>query len=270
MVQETGNNPIDFSKTKNYILSIRLSTDGFSFCIYDPNRNETVSTCKQKLNATISLTANLKQVFNEVNFLNHHYKHVYVVVSNERFTQIPNELFEAKDVEQLFYYNHPQIKNETILFNSSSQTQVTTLFAIDKSSFQLIKTYFPEASFHAETHLFNEYFIDNERNWNKNRMCVNYKKDSIDVFCYDNNTLLLINSFDVKQKEDGIFYLLGIWKQLNFDQEKDELLIKGEVSEEEFFIEELKKYILEIKIDSKETNVELQTLLKYENNKWNI
>ena len=32
--------PIDFNKSEQYILSIRLSTDGFSFSIYHPQQSE--------------------------------------------------------------------------------------------------------------------------------------------------------------------------------------------------------------------------------------
>jgi hypothetical protein len=49
----------------------------------------------------------------------------------------------------------------------------------------------------------------------------------MEVFCFDKGNLLLINSFPCKQTTDRVYYLLYIWQQLNYNQEKDELHLTG-------------------------------------------
>ena len=56
---------IDFTKSKQYTLSIRLSTDGFSFSIYNPINDNSQSLFEKEVDTSLSLTANLKNVFRE-------------------------------------------------------------------------------------------------------------------------------------------------------------------------------------------------------------
>ena len=51
---------IDFTKSKQYTLSIRLSTDGFSFSIYNPIHDDSFSVIEKEIDTSLSLTANLK------------------------------------------------------------------------------------------------------------------------------------------------------------------------------------------------------------------
>ena len=70
---------IDFTKSKQYTLSIRLSTDGFSFSIYNPIHDNSLSTIEKETDTSLSLTANLKATFRESDFLNHSYKRVNIM-----------------------------------------------------------------------------------------------------------------------------------------------------------------------------------------------
>ncbi len=55
-------NNIDFSKSTQYTLSIRISTDGFYFCIFNPIFDNSLYFIKEEVDPTISLTANLKKI----------------------------------------------------------------------------------------------------------------------------------------------------------------------------------------------------------------
>ena len=71
---------IDFTKSKQYTLPIRLSTDGFSFSIYNPIHDDSLSIIEKEIDTSLSLTANLKAVFHESDFLNHPYKRVNIMM----------------------------------------------------------------------------------------------------------------------------------------------------------------------------------------------
>ena len=92
---------IDFGKSEQYTLSIRLSTDGFSFSIYNPIHDSSLSFFEKEVEASLSLTANLKQAFRELDFLNHTYKRVNILMASRRieayiFLLLPNLLFAEK------------------------------------------------------------------------------------------------------------------------------------------------------------------------------
>ena len=80
------------------------------------------------------------------------------------------------------------------------------------------------------------------------------------LYCYDRNHLLLANSFECKQTADRIYYLLYIWKQLGFEQERDEMHLTGELSDKEALLSELRKFIRQVFIMNPATNLDLQAI----------
>ena len=65
---------IDFSKSEQYTLSIRLSADGFSFSVFNPLNEGELFFFDRKVEESLSLTANLKRTFREVEWLKHPYR----------------------------------------------------------------------------------------------------------------------------------------------------------------------------------------------------
>ena len=206
-MQETGNNKIDFSKSEQYTLSIRLCTDGFSFSIYNPIHESSLSFFEKETNASLSLTANLKQFFRETEFLTLPYRRVNILMADKRFTHVPTDFFEEEQAGILFYHNHSPKENEIVLHNVLSRSNVTVIFGMDRSAYLFLKEQYPEAR---------------------------------------------------------IYYLLYIWKQLGFDQERDELHLTGILADKENLVTELRKFILQVFIMNPETNIDIQALLTCE------
>lgn len=93
---------IDFTNTEQYTLSIRLSTDGFSFSVYNPLQEGESFLSEWSIETSLSLTANLKRVFQESELLKHAYKRVNLIITSKRFTTVPLELFEDEQAEAFF------------------------------------------------------------------------------------------------------------------------------------------------------------------------
>lgn len=71
----------------------------FLFSIYNPIHDSSLSFFEKEVEPSLSLTANLKKAFRELNFLNHTYKRVNILMADKRFTLIPLELFEDDQSE---------------------------------------------------------------------------------------------------------------------------------------------------------------------------
>ena len=204
---------IDFTKSKQYTLSIRLSTDGFSFSIYNPIHDDSFSVIEKEIDTSLSLTANLKAVFHESDFLGHSYKRVNIMLASKRFTIVPLDLFEEEQADLLFYHNHQKRENETVIYNILKKNNVVIVFGIDRSAYSF---------------------------------------------------LLLANSFKCSHTEDRIYYLLYAWKQLEFNQERDELHLTGTLPDKEILMNELRKFILQVFIMNPATNIDMHALLTCE------
>ena len=255
---------IDFTKSKQYTLSIRLSTDGFSFSIYNPIHDNSQSLFEKEVDTSLSLTANLKNVFHESDFLSYSYKRVNIMMANKRFTMIPLELFEEEQAELLFYHNHQKRENETVIYNILKKNNVVVIFGIDKSTYAFLNEQYPEARFYSQSTPLIEYFSIKSRLGNSKKMYASVRKDAIDIYCFERGQLLLANSFECMQTEDRIYYLLYVWKLLEFNQERDELHLTGTLSDKETLMNELKKFIMQVFIMNPANNIDMQALLTCE------
>ena len=253
---------IDFKKSEQYILSIRLSADGFSFFIHHP-QNENVSHTSYSVNSSYSMTANVKKMLATTEVLGYSYQTVNILVDTPRFTLVPFDLFEDEQTEEFFHLNFPKKENETILCNILGKNNVALLFGIDKHTHQLLAEQFPKARIFACISPLMEYFHTRSRENDTKNLYVHFHADKMDIFAFDKGKLLLINSFQCKHTPDKVYYMLYIWQQLGFSQEKDQLWLAGNIEAEEELMTELNKFIRNVKIYSKKENLsfDIQTLM---------
>lgn len=255
---------IDFSKSEQYTLSIRLSTDGFSFSIYNPILDHSINYLHYPVNADLPIAVNVKEMLSESDVFHHTYKKVNVLLVNKRFTLIPFELFEDEEGESFFYYNHPKQENEVILYNILRKGNIAIAFGMDKSVYQQLDRQYPDARFYSQASPLIEHFAGKCRLGNSKKMYAHLSPNSLDLFCYDRGRLLLANSFSCQQNEDRIYYLLYIWKQLGYNQERDELHLVGIIDDKEALIQKLKTFLKQVFIINPKAEFSHPALTKIE------
>ena len=253
---------IDLNKSEQYILSIRLSADGFSFSIHHP-QNEDVSYTSYAVNSSYSMTANVKKMLATTEELGRSYQTVNVLIDTPRFTLVPFDLFEDEQTEEFFHLNFPKKENETILCNILGKNNVALLFGVDKHTHQLLAEQFPKARIFASISPLLEHFHTRSRENDTKNLYVHFHASQMDVFAFDKGKLLLTNTFQCKQIPDKVYYMLYIWQQLGFSQEKDQLWLAGNIEAEEELMTELNKFIRNVKTFPKKENLsfDIQTLM---------
>ena len=253
---------IDLNKSEQYILSIRLSADGFSFSIHHP-QNEDVSYTSYAVNSSYSMTANVKKMLATTEELGRSYQTVNVLIDTPRFTLVPFDLFEDEQTEEFFHLNFLKKENETILCNIVGKNNVALLFGVDKHTHQLLAEQFPQARIFASISPLLEHFHTRSRENDTKNLYVHFHASQMDVFAFDKGKLLLTNTFQCKQTPDKVYYMLYIWQQLGFSQEKDQLWLAGNIEAEEELMTELNKFIRNVKTFPKKENLsfDIQTLM---------
>jgi len=246
MTEELSISHIDFTKTEQYTLSVRLSSEEFSFSIYNPTKEKAYSFISKGTNENLSLAANVKEVIKENDFLKHAYKKVKVMLVTKRFAMIPFELFEDELAESVLYHNHPRQENEIVLYNILKRANIVVVFAVDKSAYQQLIDQFPGAHFYCQASSLGEYFSGRSKQGNNLKMYAYLRKNSVDVLCYDRGRLLFINNFKCSETADIIYYLLYVWKQLDFNQERDELHLTGIFQDKEALVNGLKQFVRQL------------------------
>ena len=239
---------IDFSKSEQYTLSIRLSADGFSFSVHSSTGKENFFHAPHPVNTSISLTANIKEMIGSAEILKHTYKQINILIDTPRFTPIPFELFEDEHTEDIFYHNFPKNNHETVLCNILGKSNVVLLFGMDKYAHQLLNENFPQARIFTCISPLTEYFAQQSREAQCRQLFVHFRKSTMEVFAFDKGKLLLINTFSCQQTSDQVYFILYIWQQLGFSQEKDQLELAGNIPMEEELVTELNKFLRQVNI----------------------
>ena len=165
----------DFNKSEQYTLSIRLSTDGFSFSIFNPLGEGRFSFHEHGVDDSLSLTANLKQAFRETDWLKNPFRRINVLMAGKRFTFIPLEFFEDEQAETVFYHNHSRQDNELVQYNILHKNNIVVLFGMDKSACSLLREQYPDVRFYAQASPLIEYFAAKSRLGNCRKMYVHLR-----------------------------------------------------------------------------------------------
>ena len=248
---------IDLFKSELYHLSIRLSADGFSFSIYLPSAKENMVFSTYSINTSYSMTANIKEMIAGTAILGRSFEQVNILVDSPRYTLIPFDLYEDEQTDELFYHNFPKTNNENILCNILGKSNISILFGIDKHAHQFIYDQFPKARIYSSISPLTEYFTLQSREHEGRQMYAHLTPHQMDIFAFDHDKLMLINSFSCKLLPDQVYYLLYVWKQLGFSQEKDSLYLSGKCTHKQALLVELHKFIRQISV--MESPLALQT-----------
>ncbi|WP_308763317.1 DUF3822 family protein [uncultured Bacteroides sp.] len=242
--------PIDFNKSEQYILSIRLSTDGFSFSIYHPLYESEAYFSSSPVNTQRSMAANVKAYLTETEELKHPFKQVNILIHTSRYTTVPLELYEDEQTELLFYQNLPTQSNEVILCNILGKSNVVILFGLDKLTHLFLTEHFPNARLFASVSPLTEFFSHKCKQNEGRKLFAILHPESMEVIGFEKEKLTLLNSYPTSSLHDSCYYLLNVWQQAGFDQEKDALYIHSntQAAQWEELLPVLRKYIRKLYI----------------------
>ena len=222
------NGNIDFTKSSQYTLSIRLSTDGFSFSVYNPLEECDFYFQTFAVNTQQSMAANVKAFLAQTAELKYTCRKVDILIHTARYTSVPLVFFEEEQMETIFYQNFRKQNNEIILCNVLGKSNLVILFTIDKLTHLFLSEQLPNARFFSTISPQIEYLTNRSKLGNNKKLYANIHGNSMDTFALDKGRLQLANSYTINNTGDCSYYLLNIWKQLGYDQEHDELHLTGD------------------------------------------
>lgn len=251
----------DYSKSEQSILSIRITTDGFYFSIYNPLNASPYSLFKAELDAKIPFVANFKSLIANNPFLSQLYKQVNIVIANTKTVLHPLHLFDNKDVEATFYYGQKSITpTNDILYNTLPELNQAVLFGIHSTLHKFLTEHFSNPTILAQTTcLLKGFSMEAKRNTHKT-LFIHFEGDVMQFYAYNKDRLLLNNVFKATELNNQVYYILNCWKQLNFSQEKDEVQFCGDLSLKEELFQIIKKYIVDVTIQENSEYIDLKSI----------
>lgn len=215
----------------NKSLSIRVSTNGLSFCSYKPMSDTQFEYKVYDIQPTISLAANVKEALRNEPMLKDEYQRVNVLITTPHFTTVPVAYFNFDDAVKYYECAFPKDKPQHVSYNVLRRSGIAIVFGLDKNVYQLIHDDFPRARFYASASTLIEFFGEKSM-FGTNRKMYAYLHDrELTLYAFDNGRMLFVNTFAVGTVADTQYYILNVWKQLGFDQVEDSLSIVGDTLE---------------------------------------
>lgn len=269
-IKKITNKSIDFNNLEENHLSIQLSLDGFSFCIYNkPSNSIAVFARYEFTNTTPTPIEHLnlvKQLYSQEALLNLKYTSVNVTHFNNLITQVPLPFFNKNSLKDYLQNTIKVLDNDYIIYDEINNSDIVNVYIpfVNINNF-LIDIYGSFIFKHSSTVLI-ETLLKQYKNINEDYCFVNVSNLNFELVVIKNNKLELFNCFNFKTKEDFIYYILFTAEQLNLNPEAFNLVLLGDIEKESELYTILYQYIRNIKFyEPIKSNLLLEGISKHTN-----
>ena len=236
---------VDLDYSNQYQLSIRVHADGCSLALYDPLIEGSYFYHEVVYDKNQSALANFKELFFTNEFLALPYKKVQIMSYSSRFTCMPSVIYDDESKDKILDFNFTK-REQRCLSQQLSRPELHIIYDMSEEMYEFSHRSFANPQFIHHISPLISFFLTKSRMGNANKLIVNLQKDSLDVLCFQESGLTLVNNFQCNDVEDAIYYVLYIWKQMKLNQLKDEIIVTGLPEGKEPMMSRLREYIKNI------------------------
>ena len=226
-------------------ITLRIGRNSLSFATFDTSDMvQPIIYEPYIVKAGIAMAVNLRTAFKSDGLVTSDINHADVLLDTPQML-VPIEQFEESDIKALFDHAFPAREQEQriVQYNVLPNLKVVCLFAINKDLNSVLHDQFDHVQYiQAMTpvwhHLHQRSFTGP-----RNKLYAYFHGKHLDLFSFQQNRFKYCNSFEVSHAYDALYFLLYVWKQLHLEAEHDELHIVGDIPEQAWLVEELKRYL---------------------------
>ncbi|MDR0421988.1 MAG: DUF3822 family protein [Proteiniphilum sp.] len=233
---------IDLAYSERYNLSIRLSPNGFSFCIHSPEDPSVFHFQETGLGSVFSYTDSIKKLIFDHGFFSHTFNRLTVTVVSSLYTLVPDAYFERGRIEEIFRFNFHDTEG-FVLTDAVSDRGFRILFNVDEEVYSFLSRnlWNPVFRHHSSllTHLFGTYGGDE-----RGRCCfADFHDGYVTTVCFSGERLLSVNTFQATDPHEATYFIASVWEKLDFDQSVDRLFLSGEIDSRRSVVDLFEKLI---------------------------
>ncbi|MGI6572119.1 MAG: DUF3822 family protein [Fermentimonas sp.] len=234
---------IDLAHAENYDLSIRLTPDRFSFCIYSVNDPTIFHYQETGLGSKFTYTESIKRLIFDLGFFSQPFRSTRATVVSPQFTLVPGKFFDRKRAKTLFQYNFHETEGK--ILSDSLLEGIHIVYHLDEEVHSFLSRNLWDPHFrHQATSLLSMFATHAAERCD--RCCfVDFHDQFVSLFAFDEG-LLTANMFPATHPQDTLYYITNAWEKLAFDQTADSLLLSGNLDTHTEVIEELSKFIAKV------------------------
>jgi len=227
----------------NRRLFIRIGSRHLSFATVNPMDTDTPITYEPYVvKSGMSMAANLREAMKGAGLAAMGFYKAQVLLDTPVLI-VPVEQFQEKDMVEMFNHSYPGREQDIVLYNVLPDLNAVTVFSINKDLKLVLDDNFSDVRFIVAMSPVWRLLHQRSFTGARNKLYGYFHGKQLEVFSFQQNRFKFCNSFDAAQAHDALYYLLYVWKQLRLESEHDELHILGDIPEQEWLLQELKRFL---------------------------
>ena len=234
----------DINSTSEYYISIRISTDGFSFVVGDPLQKKAIVLYHQELfinNSDIFLDK-LKSIYSDMEMIRLPYKKTRISYSiPEKTVLIPKEIYSEENADEIYNFQCGKNFNEKIIHSESTFLDNFIVFPIPEPIFLFLKDKYPDTSITNDLILTKIPQDTEEQIFN-----ISISRQSLEILSVEKNHIKYYNTFPYKNNNDILYYILGAVRTL--DKRPEIVFIDGYINKDSDIFKRLSSYFKHISV----------------------
>ncbi|MCW0483253.1 DUF3822 family protein [Gaoshiqia sediminis] len=252
LVDET----FDLNFTPEYILSIQVSLDGFSFSILDSIQNKVVYLFHQDTftNDPGFQLKKIKSVYQEADLLELPYKKTNLYyTAPEKTTLVPASLFQPEEAARLYQFTFNASGGEDILYTKLPQADSIAVFGIHHELHEFLKEKHPGIEIQ------NDLLVSlSDLSPGKNILKIRVFRKQLAIWAYDQQ-MRFYNSFYYEGETDQLYYILGAVNSMG--SEPSTVILDGMVNKHAEIYHRLRQYFNTVQIAVNNKNLHYSYLI---------
>ena len=217
------------SKTlTNYRLSIRYNADGLSFSVLNTLDGSTVQTDRFPISKSSVASDVLRQALRKPYLMDYRFQSVEFV-TDSLSTIVPLEQFNKSDMLAFYRLCFPsqQASVADMQYQILSSLEAVMIFCLNQDILRIVQESYPDVKVCCADAVQLEHFADLQEKrpapedveQRDTYVCIEAKRFFVAVF--RRNKLIYAGSQDADNDNDRTFLLLGIWKALEMNAQRD-------------------------------------------------
>lgn len=238
-MQQTVNHTII---RKSPRLVIRAGHNTLSFSAIDREHLGTIIHEPYTVRSGISLAANLREALREAQLASGTWQRAMLLVDAPVLIVPVNE-FDENQVSDFYRYSISGHDNDVVLSEVLPVVNAVAVYGVNRDLKLVVDDRFDDVRFsHVCASVWNHLY---RRSFTgvRQKLYAYFHDKKMSVFSFQQNRFRFANSFDADHAADAVYFILNVWKQLAFDNKRDELHLVGDIPEKDSMEKELRTFI---------------------------
>jgi hypothetical protein len=212
---------LDINSTENYELSVQVSPEGLSYCLLDTIRNKYVLLRSFEAEDNNYFNGSkIDELITKDDFLIKKYKKTNILMPSRKFTLIPSQLYDPGKKDEYFLFNHINEDGSLLLSNKTFDPDAFIIFSVVKSIYDVLTGRYPGVLPFHHTKPLLSHIAHCRKSVNGNYIHLHVEKEFFNLLIFNQEILKFCNSFNYRNINDILYYVLNTFKNLEIKQEE--------------------------------------------------